>query len=393
MSAITLLFMGACSNDSEPDKDVMSDNISIYAACNMMVTADNIGDDDTDETAPIILNDFLNGSLLYFSQMSQGDNPNFEDSSEDAKSYLYVYEYRKNENATWESGENFVNKTGHWSFNWERTLAVGPNGNAFKFFAFYYPVDNTIRWNVEQDQTGGDETPYDTSNFLRSDIMGAYHATSSIYTRMRFRLYHLMTYLKVTLYVPVYKGEFSEPEKQNYSGFNAGALKGGYLLNAITDFSIEWAASKSSDTEAPLVQSNQSSQRKNIKMYRHQADEDATINLPVKDYYNGSVDGVIDNMDEVRVYNFSVIFPTQAFNDNFLCFALTTPGGDVKYYYFSGSQLLGADSDSYGLTQGTLQQLYLYLPRKTNQTVLVGAKILPWQNAQTDMTVSKQQND
>lgn len=223
--------------------------------------------------------------------------------------------------------------------------------------------------------------------------MGAYHATSSIYTRMRFRLYHLMTYLKVTLYVPVYKGEFSEPEKQNYSGFNAGALKGGYLLNAITDFSIEWAASKSSDTEAPLVQSNQSSQRKNIKMYRHQVDEDATVSLPVKDYYNGSVDGVIDDMDEVRVYNFSVIFPTQAFSDNFLCFALTTPGGDVKYYYFSGSQLLGADSDSYGLTQGTLQQLYLYLPRKTNQTVLVGAKILPWQNAQTDMTVSKQQND
>lgn len=164
-------------------------------------------------------------------------------------------------------------------------------------------------------------------------------------------------------------------------------------MNALTDFNIEWAASKSSDTEAPFVQTPANGPKSNIRMYRHKDnDNEIKDDLYIKQYYTGTVDGITD-YDEVRTYNFSVIFPTQNFGDNFLCFALTTPGGDVKYYYFSGSQIVGADGNSYGLTQGTLQQLYLYLPRKTNQTVLVGAKILPWQDAQTDMTVTKKENN
>ena len=394
MSAITLLFMGSCSNDSEPDKDVMSDNTSIYATSNMMVTADNVGDDDTDDSAPIIIDEFSSGDLLYFSQMSQSANPNFDDQNESANNYMYIYQYRANPKATWESGENFVNYGNRLSFTWDQVLEVGPSGNAFKFFAFYFPEDNSVRWSVETDQTGGEENPYDQSNFKKSDIMGAYHATSSIFTRMRFRLFHLMTYLKVTLYVPVYKAEYSEPDKQNYSGFDAKALKGGFLMNALTEFNIEWATSKSSDTEAPFVQTPTDRPRSNIKMYRHKDNEDVIKDdLYVKQFYTGTVDGITDDYDEVRTYNFSVLFPTQSFGDNFLCFALTTPGGDTKYYYFSGSQIVGADGNSYGLTQGTLQQLYLYLPRKTNQTVLVAAKILPWQNAQTDMTVTKKEKN
>lgn len=390
--AMTLLIMGACSDESEPGSGGMSDSSSVFVICNKIAAAENVGDDDTEDTAPIIIGDFAEVSLLYFSQLSQRWSPNFENPDESAENYMYVYKYQANPKANWESGENFVNSNGRLSFNWERTVGVGPSGNAYKFFGFYFPVDNDVRWDVETDQTGSTD-PYDKSNFMKSDIMGAYHATSAIYTRMRFRLFHLMTYLKVTLYVPVYKAQFSEPDKQNYSGFDEGALKGGFLMNALTGFNIEWAASKSSDTEAPFVQTPTDQQRKNIKMYRHKSDEKQTASLNVKNYYTGTVDGITDDYDEVRVYNFSVIFPTQTFGDNFLCFALTTPGGDVKYYYFSGSQIVGAEGDSYGLTQGTLQQLYLYLPRKTNQTVLVGAKILPWQNAQTDMTVTKKENN
>lgn len=388
---ITLVFMGACSNESEPDGGRVSDSSSVFAVCDRFVTADNIGDDDTEDTAPIIIKEFADGSLLYFSQLSQSWDPNFTDPDESAENYEYIYKYQPNPKATWESEENFVNYNGRLSFNWERTVGVGPSGNAYKFFGFYFPVDNKVRWNVETDQTGGTANPYDKSNFMKSDIMGAYHATSAIYTRMRFRLFHLMTYLKVTLYVPVYKAENSDPDKLAYSGFDEGALKGGFVMNALTEFNIEWAASKSSDTEAPFVQTPTDRPKKNIKMYRHLSDETRDTTINVKSFYTGTVNGIEGDYDDVRIYNFSVIFPTQTFGDNFLCFALTTPGGDVKYYYFSGSQIVGADGNSYGLTQGTLQQLYLYVPRKTNQTVLVAAKILPWQNAQTDMTVTKKE--
>lgn len=390
ISAMAIWLLTSCSNDAEPDNDVMTKSSTIFAAFSPMVKADNLGDDDTEDTAPIITDGFSDGSLLYFSQMPQGSSPNFEDEDETAANYLYIYEYRPNAKATWESGENFVTHNDRLSFNWERTVGVGPSGNAFKFFGFYFPEDNIIRWKVEKDQTGGQTDPYDKKNFIKSDIMGAYHATSAIYTRMRFRLFHLMTYLKVTLYVPVYKAQYSDPEKQNYSGFEAGALMGGFLLDALTDFNIEWAASKSSDTEAPFVQTPANGPKSHIKMYRHRSDDTQTEPLDVRNYYNGNVDGITEGMDEVRAYDFSVIFPTQTFTGNFLCFALTTPGGDVKYYYFASSQVNGAGID---LTQGTLQQLYLYLPRKTNETVLIGAKILPWQDAQTDMTVTKKENN
>lgn len=399
-AALLASMMISCREDDpsrEPETITGPVLNSIYVTGEEPTAPEGLGDDDDENSKPIKITGFDDNSLLYFSQMPQSASPNFSDQSSSAEPYLYIYKYNKNEGATWENGENFSNADSQrFSFDWDFVKGIGPNGNAFKFFAFYYPVENVVRWNVETDQTGGPADPFDQKNFMKSDIMGAYHATSAIFTRMRFRLFHLMTYLKVTLYVPVYKDNISDPDnntdpdKWSYSGFNAGAMKGGYILNAYKDFSIEWSAAKSSDTEAPLVQIPNNAARSNIKMYEHQPDENVTKIINVKPYYSGTVEGITENKDEVREYNFSVLFPTQPVNDNFICFALTTPGGDTKYYYFSSSQIIGAEGDSFGLTQGTLQQLYLYLPRKTNQTILVGAKILPWNDSVTDMTVNKQ---
>ena len=324
--------------------------------------------------------------------MPQGSNPNFEDETEEATSYLYVYEYSANPNANWNEGYNFKHKSDKWDFNWQNVLNIGPDGNAFKFFGFHYPVDNVIKWDVQRDQRGVSTDPYNTDNFLKSDILGAYHATSSLYTRMRFRLFHLMTYLKVTLYVPTYKGTADDANNLQYYGFNANAVDGGLMLNAYSSFTIDWAAAKSSDSEAPLVQIPSNARKDNIVMYMHQVTSSDPFSINVRDYYGGAVDGLQDDgTDTVREYNFSVLFPTQNFGtDNFLCFVLKTPGNDTMYYYFAGSQIVEGEGNNYGLTQGTLQQLYLYLPRKTNQTVLIGAKVLPWNKSVTDMTVNKQ---
>lgn len=397
-SCLILLFAACGCRGSEDEDQLLSETVDdgfVYVVHQGMKMADGIDDNgsDTDNSSPIIISEFQDGDLLYFSQMPQGNNPNFDDYSESAPSYLYVYEYNQNDKATWGDGYNFKVKGNRLAFTWDAVLGVGPSGNAFKFFGFHFPVGQKPVWEVQKDQSGGVADPYSKNNFMMSDIMGGYHATSSIFTRMRFRLFHLMTYLMVTIYVPVYNGTAADYDNQSYSGFNEGALEGAYVMNAITNFSIEWAASKSSDSEAPLVQTTPSSPKSNIKMYRHDIDETSVSTIYVPTYFGGEVDGIEDDQDKVRTYQFSVLFPAQDFSDNFLCFALTTPGGDKKYYYFSANQIVGAEGNSFGLTQGTLQQLYLYLPRKTNETVLVGAKILPWKDSETDMTVNKQSND
>lgn len=387
----------ACSGDNsgERTEPEFVDDDMVFVCHQGIRKAEGIEEatDEDDPSAPIITDKFKAGDLLFFSQLPQLGTPNFTDDPE-ALNYQYVYQYNPdNDNATWSSGYNFKVKEGRRGFDWENVLAVGPNGNTFKFFGFFFPGSSMPVWSVKEDQTGGETNPYDTSNFISSDIMGAYHATSAIYTRMRFRLFHLMTYLMVKIYVPVYDGTSSDYDNLSYSGFNEGALQGGYVLNAFTDFKIEWAASKSSDTEAPFVQADDSKQRHNIKMYRHNISESEVRQIDVTPYYGGKVEGIENNLDYVRTYQFSVLFPMQNLNSNFLCFALTTPGGDTKYYYFNPEWIVGGDGLLFGLTQGTLQQLTLYLPRKTNQTILVGAKILPWKEAETDMTVNKQTNE
>lgn len=389
---VLLSFMGLTScdnNGSEQDssKNVEQQVTTVSVLCQQRNAASGIDlneDNNNDDTAPIIINSFEEGSLLYFSQMGPTQTPNFL--SEDASPYLYIYEYNQNKNATWEDGYNFSVWEDRKPLDWATVKNVGSVGNAFSIYAMYFPIDNEVKFKVAQDQRGGKEDQYDKTNFMKSDIMGAYHATSSLYTRLRFRLFHLMAYLKVTLYVPDYEDELSDDNtKSSYSGFKEGALKEAFVINAYTDFNIEWRANRSSDTEAPLVQA--SGDKTNISMYRHNSDETKIIeDFNVKDYYTG------DNLmiDKVRAYHFSVLFPSQSFgNDNFLCFTLETPEGAMKYYYCSGSQIMG-DGGSFNLTQGTLQHLSLYLPRKTNETILVGAKILPWSDAVTDMTVTQQ---
>ena len=396
--SLIMLFAAAsaCSSDDsggDTQPEYVNDGM-VFVGHQGIRKADGIEDptDEDDPSAPIITDKFKEGDLLFFSQLPQLGSPNFTD-DQAAQNYMYVYQYNPDTDASWSSGYNFKVKEGRRGFDWDNVIGVGPNGNTFKFFGFFFPGSSEPVWSVMEDQTGGEGNQYDKSNFIKSDIMGAYHSTSAIYTRMRFRLFHLMTYLMVKIYVPVYDGTSDDYDHLSYSGFNEGALQGAYVLNAYTDFKIEWAASKSSDTEAPLVQPDDSKPRHNIKMYRHDIKESDVKEIDVTPYYGGKVEGIENNLDNVRTYLFSVLFPTQNLNNNFLCFALTTPGGDTKYYYFNPEWIIGGDGMLFGLTQGTLQQLTLYLPRKTNQTILVGAKIIPWKDSVTDMTVNKQTNE
>lgn len=403
----SLSTLGSCTSDEAEGPSGISerDDNSVFVACQpiQIASGSRANNTDTEDPAPPIKYEgFDENSLIYISQKGTVEDPNFSDSP--GSSNLYIYKYSPKANVTWEKGYNFTLKEGNEGIKnegikWDYISSLGPVRNAFSFYAFHFPIDNIIRWGVETDQTGGGEgeKQYDKSNFIKSDIMGAIHATSALYTRLRFRLFHLMTYLKVTVYVPVFNGSSTDDYQDlNYSGFIKGAFQGAYVMNAYTDLSVSWSAIRSSDTEAPLVEPNpnKTGPKSNIKMYRHQTDEETINEIDIDKYYPDpdKVDGIEDGKDKVRAYHFSVLFPAQEFGDNFLCFALRAPDEQMKYYYFSRSQIKGETGENrdYGLTQGTLQRLYLYLPRKTNETILVGAEILPWNDAATDMTVNKQ---
>ena len=383
---LSLALLASCSSEApENPMEEMEQVTSISVVRQQYKAAPGIletkaDDNDAsaeDPNAPIIISSFQKGSKLYISQQGPTSFPNF--TNQENGNPCYVYEYNQKA-ADWDNKYNFSLPEGGTPFDWATVKKIGSVGNAFSLYAFHFPGDEP-KFSVMADQ-GKKE------NFIKSDIMGAYHATSSLYTRLRFRLFHLMVYLKVTLYVPVYQDENTDKDKK-YSGYHQNALQGAYVMNANTDFSIEWTANRSSDTNAPLTQTSASDNKENITMYRHTPEKKEAIkNFPVTEYYKPQEDD--PEIDEVWEYNFSVLFPSQAFGDKFLCFELKAPDDSPKYYYFSGSQVMG--TSTYGLTQGTLQHLSLYLPRKTNETILVGANILPWSEGVTDMTVIEGDN-
>lgn len=388
--AYCFIFIVSCTSNESEDitKSIEETQTIITVACehrSVALDADNIDKQYPGDVDPIQTVGFEDNSLLYFSQMGPEKAPNFTDPGEYEKPYQYIYIYKRNDAAIWEDeyNFNFRVKDDRKAFDWNTVKEIGSVGNSFSMYAFYFPIDNEIRFNVEWDQRGPEDNKYDIKNFQRSDIMGAYHATSSLFSRLRFRLFHLMTYLKVTLYVPVYH-DAADDKGNSYSGFEDDAMIGAFINNVSNAFNVEWRANRSSDTNAPLIQPD-NTQKGQIIMYQHKREKDNIIkDFNPKDYYTG--ENVAEN-DDVRAYNFSVLFPAQTLDENYLWFVLKTPDNTYKYYYFSGT--VGDKNANYGLTQGTLQQLYLYLPRKTNETVLIGAKILPWSNSLTDMTVTK----
>lgn len=383
-------FLGSCSGDNEMEGDSNDyDFSSIIVARNARSLPSGMGETEAGEVPAIINESFSTDDVLYISQMGTNVDPSFESGASNL--YKYIYYENEEETPTWEQGYNFKKALNSEALNWGNIVALGSVGNAFAFYGMYFPGGTPI-FQVNTDQTGGKENPFSEANFLTSDILGAYHTTSATYTRMRFNLFHLMVYLKVTIYVPVYSDQYNEEGNSEFSGFNKGAMLGAFMMNTIPTFTIDWRAGRSSDTEPPLTKTNGNGTK--IQMYMHEPDENSgPIEINVRDYYKG---GDITT-DKVRAYNFSVLFPQQTFaqNSNIICFELENPMGSSsphKYYYFSSNQLISETTD-YALNQGTLQQLYLYLPRTTNKTILIGAKILDWGNTSTEMTVTSSSSD
>lgn len=380
---IISFIVSSCDNDGTDSKGKVQD----YNAGVTVFLSSRGNEDVTITRSSELETKFIEDeSILYISQY--GDNI-MEDPFSDESSNLYKYKYSKKNplypDADWEQGYNFFPINSDNMIDWEVVRANGPHLNGFWFFALHYPYDNQMRFSVEKDQSTFE-------SLQKSDVLGAYHSTSSLYTRLRFKLYHLMIYLKVTLYVPVFKIEEDINGDQNLSGFYADANKSVKLLNVHPNFKIEWNAKRGLD-EAPLTQAITTGETCDIPLYLHPYDNGEN-NPPKKTIkINEFKPDAKEGEDEVYEYTFSCLFPAKQLSgfasNTFLRFEIAPYIGNAnKIYTFSGEQFSGA---GLRLEQGWQQNLELYLPRKGVKAILVSASVNDWINSESDMHLAQQE--
>lgn len=314
--------------------------------------------------------------------------------------YRYIPTYEASDNA-WDEDYNFAPYGTGEPLRWDTISDRGSYNGSFALYCMYFPIENTIRSEVNENgainyRVMDDQSTVD--NLKKSDILGAYHSTQEVFSRIRFRLFHLMTYFRIRLYVPVYDDEKN-------TGYREDALQYATLDNVTPYFAIDWSVNRSSDEQGPVVSAL--SGDGHIKMYLHPLPGDKTQHeieeikykdyLP-KDYFDQGIEG---DYDKVRVYDFSVILPKQKgimidgkeinFTDTeFLSFYLRTNSGSTTRYYFSQAFSANTTESTMEMEQGVFQYLQLYVPRVGNQVVFVGAKVNPWNQMTTDMVLKEQ---
>lgn len=431
--------MGSCaSSDVEVDEPATEDHVNVVDE--IKVSISSVSGTKNDEVSPageldnlLLSTTFPDGSLIFISQLGQTVSPKFPLTYNPETQNFYAYQYNGNQNATWEEGYNFNLAPNSSPIEWDKIRGYGSVGNTFNLYSLYFPsgvigpngtVSNVVSnypdvYAVTEWQNS--RTYWEMKNY---DVMGAYHATSSAYTRLTFRFFHLMVYVRVTLYVPVYDPETNTGFTESafgYSRFTTStnvrdllpciaigcSNEHGTQRNLSRFWTIDYNANRSSDREGPLVRTVISSQnspygdsRANFFMHpwgigdSHDAYFEEMTLTNVKDFYPNAD----SNTDRVRKYEFTAIIPPQEISGELLFMHLKKPGVDasippqdlskdqLKNYYFSVNQLVSGKNDI-SFTSGTMNHIELYIPRKANDVVKVKAQILPWTETFSDMTL------
>ena len=338
---------------------------------------------------------FDSQSVVFVSQKTDRTNPFRTQSDIYPYKYKVEYDQTKDPENDWydENVYNFTPRSTTNPLEWFKIGNTGSYLNGYGLYALYFPLQTEMTWEQENDNilysVAKDQT--DWNDLVKSDILGAYHSTATLFSRLTFRMFHLMTYIGVRLYVPVY-------DPVTKTGYYDSSLSGAYVENANNKFSIEWNQVVTSDYSGPKVQSPVSTDK--IKMYLHPVSEEFTERpiIPIKytDYvYDGYLDqGLENNIDHVRVYDFSVLVPMQESFDNnndgevsqelpdLLSFWLQGNSGADNIYYFKQSYVKNDEETGkqnvIKLDQGAFQYLELYLPRVGNKVVFMGGHINKW---------------
>lgn len=404
----TLLVSAGCTSDLKDPKEPSvpgGNNIIDHISVSMATRGDEDGDGSDPDDDPISdgetvdINDLIPFTLKFdkdskiFVSQQTTLIPAFQTSD-----VIYNYNFIEGrDDANWDEGYNFEPDDQDDPLEWYKIGAGEVYNGGYSLYALFFPNSDEI--NEVTTPTG--EIHYkvmadqrDLENLIKSDIMGAYHSTPTLFTRLKFRLFHLMTYVRIRLYVPVYNPE-------NKTGFRDNALQLAELTNVTPEFAVEWSAIRSSDTQGPSIVALEGEDQ--IYMYQHPLPigEDGEPTAPIQelewwkyipdDYFEQPLGK--DELDQVRVYDFSVIMPMQkgVLNDegneiqfsatNFLNFYLhSVATGVTQKYYFNQSFSANSTTSDLKLEQGNFQYLELYVPRVGNKIIYVGAQVKPWEH-------------
>lgn len=359
---------------------------------------------DIDKLTPYKMK-FNANSIIQISQKTRTQDPFLTE--EETYDFAYIPDTYPDDAWSQEAVYNFRPYEADEPLKWNKISENGSWSGGFALYGMYFPIENKLRqktgeegrpiYSVMEDQSTRE-------NLIKSDILGAFHKTSYLFSKLRFRLFHLMTYVRIRLFVPVYRDDLN-------TGYRNGALQYATLNNVTPDFAIDWNASRSADTQGPLVSALEGNG--NIKMYLHPLAENATEYpkteirytdyIPDEYFDQGLEKGV--EYDEVRVYDFSVIIPVQKgmFNEDgtqgpfaesdFLSFYFRSNSGAIVRYNFKQSQRKPDpdNKNNIGLNQGVYQFLQLYVPRVGNEVVYVGAKVSNWDQMGTEMLLTPEE--
>lgn len=380
---ISVLIVTSCSQGIEessvesPDQDLVEFYLDFPTR--------SVGVDNTSSTLDPLSDYFeKNSSLLLISQRTNYVSISFEDNNSDGSKnellYKYVWEGEGKEaqeetsgnTPNWEIGYNFK-PLSTWKnpMNWSSVMARGAFGNSYAFGAIYYPVENQSRSDIETDQSI-------LNNLKKSNLLGAYHLTKSLYERFRFRLYHLMACMKVTILVPCV-----DPDDQT-KGYNERTILG-TMLGLNKDFTIDWGARGSE--EPPILKADETvTTVANIKMYLQPSE--GPREEKEWDLSNFGLEGKA----KVREYTFMALFPPQTLSntDNILEFDIKREGSETvtaAKYYWSTSQLL----THLQVSAGTITNLILYFPVEENNALMIKSEILEWGQTDTIVTITPEE--
>lgn len=358
----------------------------------------NLTDEEKIAKYAIVTPRFDENTVIFLSQYGSRTTPFQSDD------LIYDYKYYENPDANWDKGYNFTPNDYLNPLEWFKIGNSGTYFSSFWLFALYFPERNTLPlreengmklFSVERDQST-------IENLKKSDVLGAYHSTQELFNRLRFKMYHLMTYLRIRLYVPVY-------DEETKTGYYDDALVLAQLNNVTSDFAIEWSYLRFSDEAGPQLSALSGTD--NIIMYQHPLENGATSREPVRIPYREYIpQGYFDqhikgDYDWVRVYDFSVLMPVQKgiidedgneiqFNmTDFLTFEFKSNAGAQKLYTFNATNTNGQNNNVLNLTQGTFQMLELYVPRVGNQVIYLGSTLHGWKQYTSSFPMQQQKEE
>lgn len=302
-------------------------------------------------------NTFIDGESYLRIYNYTSNKPDFTD---DADYKWYVYDERLSDLT---GGQyNFRPLEGR-GFMWKD---VKLENSQYRFYAIVFPHYHKYRNAVFDDQSKKE-------NFQASDILMAFHSTTEFGKRISLKFWHVLAMLRVKVCVPKY-------DRSTNTGFEKGALYNIALSDLYTSFRFEYAQNLASGAAPPVDPlTGDADPKADIKMFALYDTEKLS---------SGIEEETIDGRD-CYVYSFAAILPVQQIADNKILLRLnlkTVDGLNKSYRYNPVKNNISFES-------GKITDLKLTFKEESNEAFLIKAEIKPWEQAETDMSLEKEETE